>query len=30
VRSHLSAAMQQLGARTRAEAIDIAAAKGWL
>ncbi|GII53512.1 DNA-binding response regulator [Planotetraspora thailandica] len=30
VRNHLSAAMQKLGARTRAEAVDIAAAKGWL
>jgi two-component system response regulator DesR len=30
VRNHLSSAMQKLGARTRAEAIDIAASKGWL
>ncbi|MFC4118893.1 response regulator transcription factor [Nonomuraea zeae] len=30
VRNHLSAAIQKLGARTRAEAIEIARAKGWL
>ncbi|MEW9552195.1 response regulator [Nonomuraea sp. NPDC050783] len=30
VRNHLSAAIQKLGARTRAEAIDLARAKGWL
>lgn len=30
VRNHLSAAIQKLGARTRAEAVDIAQAKGWL
>jgi two-component system, NarL family, response regulator DesR len=30
VRNHLSAAMQKLGARSRAEAIEIAQDKGWL
>ncbi|MFL6073453.1 MAG: DNA-binding response regulator [Mycobacteriales bacterium] len=30
VRNHLSAAIQKLGARTRAEAVDIADQKGWL
>ncbi|TCO58230.1 response regulator transcription factor [Actinocrispum wychmicini] len=30
VRNHLSAAIQKLGARTRAEALDIAESKGWL
>ncbi|GAA3173979.1 response regulator transcription factor [Nonomuraea roseoviolacea] len=30
VRNHLSAAIQKLGARTRAEAVEIAEAKGWL
>jgi two-component system, NarL family, response regulator DesR len=30
VRNHLSAAIQKLGARTRAEAVEIAAQKGWI
>jgi two-component system response regulator DesR len=30
VRNHLSAAMQKLGARNRAEAVQIAQRKGWL
>ncbi len=30
VRNHLSAAIQKLGARNRAEAVDIAQRKGWL
>lgn len=30
VRNHLSAAIQKLGARNRAEAADIARQKGWL
>jgi DNA-binding NarL/FixJ family response regulator len=30
VRNHLSAAIQKLGARTRAEAVQIAQRKGWL
>lgn len=30
VRNHLSAAMQKLGARTRAEAVRIASDQGWL
>ncbi len=30
VRNHLSAAIQKLGARNRAEAIQIAERKGWL
>jgi two-component system, NarL family, response regulator DesR len=30
VRNHLSAAIQKLGARTRAEALDVAESKGWL
>ncbi|ALG06119.1 response regulator transcription factor [Kibdelosporangium phytohabitans] len=30
VRNHLSAAIQKLGARTRAEAVETAEAKGWL
>ncbi|WP_373281541.1 LuxR C-terminal-related transcriptional regulator [Microtetraspora fusca] len=30
VRDHLSAAIQKLGARTRAEAVEIAEGKGWL
>lgn len=30
VRNHLSAAIQKLGARTRAEALEIAESKGWL
>ena len=30
VRSHLSAAVQKLGARNRAEAIQIAERRGWL
>jgi two-component system response regulator DesR len=30
VRNHLSAAIQKLGARTRAEALQIAESKGWL
>jgi two-component system response regulator DesR len=30
VRNHLSAAIQKLGTRTRAEAVDVAEAKGWL
>ncbi|MEV0146245.1 MULTISPECIES: response regulator transcription factor [unclassified Nonomuraea] len=30
VRNHLSAAIQKLGARTRAEAVEIAEEKGWL
>ncbi|MBP2706093.1 response regulator transcription factor [Microbispora sp. RL4-1S] len=30
VRNHLSAAIQKLAARTRAEAIEIAQSKGWL
>nr|WP_042190555.1 response regulator transcription factor [Kibdelosporangium sp. MJ126-NF4]CEL19425.1 putative two-component system response regulator [Kibdelosporangium sp. MJ126-NF4]CTQ94776.1 putative two-component system response regulator [Kibdelosporangium sp. MJ126-NF4] len=30
VRNHLSAAIQKLGARTRAEALETAEAKGWL
>lgn len=30
VRNHLSAAIQKLGARTRAEAVDVAEQKGWL
>jgi two-component system response regulator DesR len=30
VRNHLSAAIQKLGARTRAEAVEIADQKGWL
>jgi two-component system response regulator DesR len=30
VRNHLSAAIQKLGARTRAEAVQIAESKGWL
>ncbi|MCE7008945.1 response regulator transcription factor [Kibdelosporangium philippinense] len=30
VRNHLSAAIQKLGARTRAEAVEMAEAKGWL
>jgi two-component system, NarL family, response regulator DesR len=30
VRNHLSAAIQKLGARTRAEAVELAEAKGWL
>ncbi|NUW36159.1 hypothetical protein HTZ77_32805 [Nonomuraea sp. SMC257] len=30
IRNHLSAAIQKLGARTRAEAIEIAEEKGWL
>jgi two-component system response regulator DesR len=30
VRNHLSAAMQKLGARNRAEAVEIAQSKGWL
>lgn len=30
VRNHLSASIQKLGARTRAEAVDIAERQGWL
>jgi two-component system, NarL family, response regulator DesR len=30
VRNHLSAAIQKLGARNRAEAVQIAQQKGWL
>jgi two-component system response regulator DesR len=30
VRNHLSAAIQKLGARTRAEAVEMADQKGWL
>ncbi|WP_245647153.1 response regulator transcription factor [Microtetraspora niveoalba] len=30
VRNHLSAAIQKLGARTRAEAVETAEGKGWL
>ncbi len=30
VRNHLSAAIQKLGARNRAEAVDMALQKGWL
>jgi two-component system response regulator DesR len=30
VRNHLSAAIRKLGARTRAEAIELAHSKGWL
>ena len=30
VRNHLSAAIQKLGARNRAEAVEIAQQKGWL
>jgi two-component system, NarL family, response regulator DesR len=30
VRNHLSAAIQKLGARNRAEAVQIAGRKGWL
>lgn len=30
VRNHLSSAIQKLGARTRAEAVEMAEAKGWL
>ena len=30
VRNHLSAAIQKLGARIRAEAVQIAERKGWL
>jgi two-component system response regulator DesR len=30
VRNHLSSAIQKLGARTRAEALQIAESKGWL
>ncbi len=30
VRNHLSAAIQKLGARNRAEAAEIAQQKGWL
>jgi two-component system, NarL family, response regulator DesR len=30
VRNHLSSAIQKLGARTRAEAVEVAASKGWL
>jgi two-component system response regulator DesR len=30
VRNHLSAAIQKLGARNRAEAVEIAQRKGWL
>jgi two-component system, NarL family, response regulator DesR len=30
VRNHLSAAIRKLGARTRAEAVDVAEHKGWL
>jgi len=30
VRNHLSAAIQKLGARNRAEAVEIAERKGWL
>lgn len=30
VRNHLSAAIQKLGARNRAEAVDVALQKGWL
>jgi two-component system, NarL family, response regulator DesR len=30
VRNHLSAAIQKLGARNRAEAVQIAERKGWL
>jgi two-component system response regulator DesR len=30
VRNHLSAAIQKLGTRTRAEAIEVAQSKGWL
>jgi two-component system response regulator DesR len=30
VRNHLSAAIQRLGARNRAEAVQIAQPKGWL
>ncbi|MET0236625.1 MAG: response regulator transcription factor [Kibdelosporangium sp.] len=30
VRNHLSAAIQKLGSRTRAEAVDVAEGKGWL
>jgi two-component system response regulator DesR len=30
VRNHLSSAMQKLGARSRAEAVQVAEAKGWL
>jgi two-component system response regulator DesR len=30
VRNHLSAAMQKLGARNRAEAVQMAQRKGWL
>lgn len=30
VRNHLSAAMQKLGARNRAEAVQMAQSKGWL
>jgi two-component system response regulator DesR len=30
VRNHLSAAIQKLGARNRAEAVQIAQSKGWL
>ncbi len=30
VRNHLSAAIQKLGARNRAEALQIAERKGWL
>ena len=30
VRNHLSAAMQKLGARSRAEAVRLADERGWL
>jgi len=30
VRNHLSAAMQKIGARNRAEAVQMAQRKGWL
>jgi two-component system, NarL family, response regulator DesR len=30
VRNHLSAAIQKLGSRTRAEAVEVAESKGWL
>jgi two-component system response regulator DesR len=30
VRNHLSAAMHKLGARNRAEAVQMAQRKGWL
>jgi two-component system response regulator DesR len=30
VRNHLSAAIQKLGARNRAEAVEIAQQRGWL